>query len=135
MTGSSSKRRPESEGPIQEHDASEARVLRVSVTEARRRLARLLEAVQASGEVYEITRHGRPVAVLRPARDTAALRTELGETWERAVAALGSARRAEHWLLTPNRVLAGRTPRDVAALGEPETVTELLGRIEHGIIS
>ena len=48
-------------------------VLRVTATEAKAKLPALLDRVEA-GEDVEITRHGRPIARLSPARGPHALR-------------------------------------------------------------
>ncbi len=54
----------------------------VSATEAKARILALLDEVEA-GEEVEITRHGRLVARLVPARGGAALRGRLaGQVWQ-----------------------------------------------------
>lgn len=129
------KHRSTSENSSGEIEAHEEGVQRVTVSQARRRLSHLLNRVLGSGQSFVITRRGQPVAVLSPLQDTSPLSVELGETWERAVSALGNVSRAERWLLKPNRALGGRTPREVAHGGDAQLVHQLLGRIEHGIVS
>ena len=53
--------------------------------------------------------------------------------WQRTLAVFHSAEFAARWLLTENAFVGNRTPLAAWEAGDVEMVTDLLGRIEHGI--
>jgi len=54
----------------------------------------------------------------------------------RAVEALGSTEKGLRWLAIPNRALDGRRPLELLAAEEgSKLVEDVLGRIEHGVIT
>jgi len=118
---------------------------RVTATEARRSLPRLLDEA-SGGKAFLITRRGRPVAMLRgiesgddPVGIAAiydGLAHDVGaDLWAHAVDSLGDPGRAARWFMKPNRALGGRSPRAVAMEGGSDRVATVLGRIDHGVIS
>lgn len=64
------------------------------------------------------------------------MQRQLGEVWDRAMILQGGDKtRATAFLLSPNPVMEGKRPFDVAVSGEAgyEVVQTFIGRIEHGI--
>ncbi len=56
------------------------------------------------------------------------------ELWTRAVEVFGCPEKARQWLVQPNPALGGCSPAE-AALSRRQDVLDVLGRIEHGVIS
>lgn len=60
----------------------------------------------------------------------------MDEVFQRAVEVLGSAKKATSWMSAPNRALAGATPiAMVGTLEGVQAVLQVLGRIEHGLMT
>lgn len=104
-------------------------------------LQRLSPAMATQAEIYEVVGSARTLQRKRTARqplsvDESDRLARLARIVVRAETALGNPDAARRWLGKPNRSLGGAVPlhlldSDAGALA----VTQVLGRIEHGVYS